>query len=146
MEKKVIKPVTSVSMRLVKNEDLNHHGTLFAGRTAEWFVESGFIAVSSLLDPQNLVCLKVHGMKFNSPVMSGDVLKLSSKVIYAGRTSLSAYVSVQKNNSPGIIVEGFITFVHVDKDNRSVPHFIEIEPGTDEDTDLNKRFKKLLIK
>lgn len=24
---------------LIKSEDLNHHGTLFAGRTAEWLVE-----------------------------------------------------------------------------------------------------------
>ena len=28
---------------LVKSEDLNHHGTLYAGRSAEWFVEAGFI-------------------------------------------------------------------------------------------------------
>ena len=33
--------------RLIKSEDLNHHGTLFAGRCAEWFVESGFIAVAA---------------------------------------------------------------------------------------------------
>ena len=38
-------PVYS-SMRLVKGEDLNHHGTLYAGRTAEWFVEAGFIAAA----------------------------------------------------------------------------------------------------
>ena len=25
---------------LIKSEDLNHHGTLFAGRTAEWLVEA----------------------------------------------------------------------------------------------------------
>lgn len=25
---------------LVKSEDLNHHGTLFAARTASWFVEA----------------------------------------------------------------------------------------------------------
>ena len=43
METKVIRPENMVTMRLVKSEDLNHHGTLFAGRTAEWFVESGFI-------------------------------------------------------------------------------------------------------
>jgi len=43
MDTKVIRPLTMVTMRLVKSEDLNHHGTLFAGRTAEWFVESGRI-------------------------------------------------------------------------------------------------------
>ena len=29
--------------RLVKSEDLNHHGTLFAGRMSEWFVEEARI-------------------------------------------------------------------------------------------------------
>ena len=38
---------TFVTHRLVKGEDLNHHGTLFAGRSAEWFVESGFIAAAA---------------------------------------------------------------------------------------------------
>ena len=84
-------------MRLVKSEDLNHHGTLFAGRTAEWFVESGFIAVASMLNPQNVVCLKIHGMFFTKPAVSGDVLKFSSKVVYAGNSSITSYVHVEKN-------------------------------------------------
>ena len=50
--------------RLVKSEDLNHHGTLFAGKTAMWFVESGFIAAASLTHPENIVCLNIHGMLF----------------------------------------------------------------------------------
>ena len=28
--------VTMINHHLVKNEDLNHHGTLYAGRTADW--------------------------------------------------------------------------------------------------------------
>lgn len=32
---------------LVKSEDLNHHGTLFAGRTAEWLVEAGFVTAAA---------------------------------------------------------------------------------------------------
>jgi acyl-CoA hydrolase len=53
-------PKVVYTTRLVKSEDLNHHGTLFAGRTAEWFVESGFIAAARLINPQNIVCLKIH--------------------------------------------------------------------------------------
>jgi acyl-CoA hydrolase len=141
MDKRIMRPVTSVAMRLVKNEDLNHHGTLFAGRTAEWFVESGFIAAASLLDPKNLVCLKIHGMRFNTPARSGDILKLSSKTIYTGITSLTVYVSVVKNNLQDTLVEGFITFVHVDKDTKPLPHFIVISPETEEDIKLCDRFK-----
>jgi acyl-CoA hydrolase len=109
MELKVITPATAVTMRLIKSEDLNHHGTLFAGRTAEWFVESGFIAATSLLKPQNVVCLKIHGMYFTKPAKSGDVLKFSSKVVYAGKSSLTAYVHVEKNGSDILLVDGFIT-------------------------------------
>ncbi len=43
---------------LVKSEDLNHHGTLYAGRTAEWFVETGFVSAAKLLPPERIVCLR----------------------------------------------------------------------------------------
>ena len=34
------------TLHLVKQEDLNHHGTLFAARAAAWVVESGFAAAA----------------------------------------------------------------------------------------------------
>ncbi|MFB3926434.1 MAG: acyl-CoA thioesterase, partial [Syntrophales bacterium] len=39
---------TYIIHRQVKGQDLNHHGTLFAGRGAEWFVEAGLIAAASM--------------------------------------------------------------------------------------------------
>lgn len=123
-------------MRLVKSEDLNHHGTLFAGRTAEWFVESGFIAATTLLNPQNVVCLKIHGMFFTSPAKSGEVLKFSSKIVYTGKTSLTAYVHVNKQGVEKPLVDGFVTFIHVDENTRPFAHLIEIMPVTEEDKRL----------
>ena len=35
---------TNITQHVVMGGDLNHHGTLYAGRTAEWFVEAGFIS------------------------------------------------------------------------------------------------------
>jgi acyl-CoA hydrolase len=133
MDLKFIKPATAVTMRLVKSEDLNHHGTLFAGRTAEWFVESGFIAVTSVLKPQNVVCLKIHGMYFTKPARSGDVLKFSSKVVFAGKSSLTVYVHVEKNGAEIPLVDGFITFIHVDDNTKPSPHFLTVTPDNDED-------------
>jgi acyl-CoA hydrolase len=136
MEIKVISPVTMVTMRLVKSEDLNHHGTLFAGRTAEWFVESGFIAATSLLNPQSVVCLKIHGMFFTKPAKSGDVLKFSSKLVYTGKSSLTVYIQVDKNGLEKPLVDGFVTFIHVDEHTKPSPHFLEVNPLTDEDKKL----------
>jgi acyl-CoA hydrolase len=133
-------------MRLVKSEDLNHHGTLFAGRTAEWFVESGFIAAASLLNPQNIVCLKIHGMYFTKPAKSGDVLKFSSKVVFAGRSSITSYVHVENNGSEKPLVDGFVTFIHVDENTRPAPHFLEINPETETDRVLYETAKNLRTK
>ena len=133
-------------MRLVKSEDLNHHGTLFAGRTAEWFVESGFIAVASLMNPQNVVCLKIHGMYFTKPAKSGDVLKFSSKVVYAGRSSITSYIHVENNGADKSLVDGFVTFINVDKSTKPSPHFILINPETEEDRILYETAKNLRTK
>ncbi|MGC1390421.1 MAG: hotdog domain-containing protein [Bacteroidales bacterium] len=146
METKFICPSCMVTMRLVKSEDLNHHGTLFAGRTAEWFVESGFIAAASLLNPQNIVCLKIHGMYFTKPAKSGDVLKFSSKVVFAGRTSITTYVHVENNRAKKPLVDGFITFIHVDENTMPVPHFLEINPETEEDRMLLETAKNFRSK
>jgi acyl-CoA hydrolase len=136
MEIKKIKPVEAVSMRLVKSEDLNHHGTLFAGRTAEWFVEAGFIAAANLIDPKNVVCLNIHGMYFSAPAKPGEVLKFESKIICTGSSSLMAHISVKKRNIEKPLVSGFITYIHVDEDTRPAPHYIQIVPDTAEDIRL----------
>jgi len=135
-----------VTMRLVKSEDLNHHGTLFAGRTAEWFVESGFIAAASLLDPQNVVCLRIHGMFFTKPAKSGDVLKFSSKIVYTGKTSLTSYVHVEKNGDEKPLVDGFVTFIHVNEETKSAPHYLEIIPVSESDKELYETAKNLRMK
>jgi acyl-CoA hydrolase len=146
MDPRIIKPSTSVTMRLVKSEDLNHHGTLFAGRTAEWFVESGFIAAAALLDPRYVVCLKIHGMFFTKPARSGDVLKFSSKVVCTGKTSLTAYVKVEKSNDDKTFVDGFVTFIHVDEETKPASHFIEIRAETEEDIKLQEAAKGLRVR
>jgi acyl-CoA hydrolase len=146
MEVKTICPSCTVTMRLVKSEDLNHHGTLFAGRTAEWFVESGFISVASLLNPQNILCLKIHGMFFTKPAKSGDVLKFSSRVVYAGNTSLTSYVHVENNGAEKPLVDGFVTFIHVDENTRPFPHHLQINPVNEEDKILYEAAKNLRVK
>ncbi len=133
MNKIIHHPAPNTTMRLVKGEDLNHHGTLFAGRTAEWFVESGFIAAASLLDPKNVVCLKIHGMYFTSPAKPGEVLKFDSRIVYTGTSSLVAYIRVCRTNSKQPLVDGFVTFIHVDEETHPKPHNIYTQPVTEED-------------
>ena len=130
--------------RLVKSEDLNHHSTLFAGRCSEWFVEAGFIAVASVLPAGNIVCLKIHGLTFTRPISSGDIACFESKIVYTGRSSVKVYVALKHRNENEPIVKGFITFVHVNKAGKAVPHRLTLEISDPEDIELNRQAKILL--
>jgi acyl-CoA hydrolase len=126
---------------LIKNGDLNHHGTLYAGRCADWFVESGFIAAASLTRPENIVCLKIHGLLFSQPAWPGEILCFESKVVFAGRTSLISHVSVIKGGTS--LLDGFITFIHVDSQGKPIPHGIQLDPSSPEDIHLQQEAARL---
>jgi acyl-CoA hydrolase len=130
---------------MVKGDDLNHHGTLFAGKTAMWFVEAGFIAAASLTKPQSIVCLNIHGMLFMKPIHSGSIIRFESKIVLAGNTRLVSYVKVVDNSNEDLLLDGFITFIHVDKDARRIAHGIVIKPTDPEDIALLEKAKKLHI-
>ena len=124
--------------RLVKSEDLNHHGTLFAGRSAEWFVEAGFIAAASVLPPKNIVCLKVHGLTFTKPIHAGEIVRFESKIVKTGNSSLTVYVQILVAQLETPVLKGFITFVHVDDEGHAAPHGLTLTLETEEDRRLHQ--------
>lgn len=131
--------------RLVKSEELNHHGTLFAGRAAEWFVESAFIAAASTLgDPKNVVCLNIHGLLFRHPVNKGEIAKFSSRVAHLGKTSIVVYTKMETELTKLTPVDGFITFISVDEDGNKIPHGLVLDSTTDEnELQIRERAKSL---
>ena len=129
------------STRLVKGEDLNHHGTLYAGRTAEWFVESGFISAASLTKPENIVCLKIHGMTFTRPIRKGELVTFTSRVVSTGETRIVSFIEVRASGK--LAVRGFITFIHVDLEGKPIPHGCEFIPHTEEEITLNTEANSL---
>ncbi|MDR2163216.1 MAG: acyl-CoA thioesterase [Clostridiales Family XIII bacterium] len=126
----------------VKSEDLNHHGTLYAGRGVEWMVESGLIAACDAVQSTDIVCLRINSLLFRKPVPKGQLVRYTSRIVYAGKTSLVAYVKVMNSLSDEYIVDGYFTYVYV-KDNRAVPHGIVLEPKTDEERKLYEEAKRI---
>lgn len=134
-----------ICTRLVKSEDLNHHSTLFAGRTAEWFVESSFIAAASTIgDPKNVVCLNVHGLVFKYPVNKGAIVKFTSKVVHLGRTSIIVYTKMESELEKTIPVDGFITFVSVDDKGKKKPHGMVLDEAQDEEEEKLRKLSNHL--
>ena len=134
-----------INYKMIKSEDLNHHGTLFAGRSAEWFVESAFIAAASKLNPKHIVCLKVHGLEFTHPMHLGHILGFESRIVHTGRTSLTVYSKVHEVKSlEDKCLDGFITFCYVDENSKSTPHNLVINPETEEEIHLHDKAAELL--
>jgi acyl-CoA hydrolase len=129
------------SVHLVKGEDLNHHGTLYAGRTAEWFVESGFIAAASMTKPENIVCLKIHGMTFTRPIHKGELPVFTSRVVFTGETKIISLIEVRVAEK--VAVRGFISFIHVDLEGKPLPHGLHFEPKTPLEIALHEEAQKL---
>ncbi|MBF0314419.1 MAG: acyl-CoA thioesterase [Oligoflexia bacterium] len=123
-----------ISSRLVKSEDLNHHGTLFAGRMTEWFVESSFAAASMLFGhPENIVCFKIHYMNFKTPIQKGDIVHIAAKVLRVSRSSFTVYAKVTTLNHPDqLAIDGVTLFVCVDKNGKKMEHGLVLDPPTDE--------------
>ena len=133
--------VSYTTNRLVKGEDLNHHGTLYAGRTSEWFVEAGFVAAANMTNPENIVCLQIHNMMFSRPVHKGDVVCLESRIVYAGKTSMVANIQMQVHAEE--VLNGFITFVHVDKNGNPLQHGIKVMASSPEEVALQEHALEL---
>lgn len=139
-----MEPKAFSTYHLIKSEDLNHHGTLFAGRSAEWFVESGFVAAANLVDAKDIICLKIHGMHFSKPMKLGEIARFTSKIVYTGKSSMICNVKVSAiQDREIIIVDGFLTFIHCDANNRPKAHGITMTPVTDEDKQLYAAAKEL---
>lgn len=119
--------------RLVKPQELNHHGTLFAGRMSEWFVENCFICAAKATGrPENIVCINIHGLTFKNPAHNGDIVDIESMVARVGRTSFTVYGKITVGNSEKNTCEGFITFAFVDENNKPIPHNIKLDETSDE--------------
>lgn len=129
--------------RFVKSEDLNHHGTLFAGRAAEWFVETGLMTTCSYVPADQIVLVNIDQMSFYRPIKLGSLIECTGQMAYLGKTSFIVYISFKVDQE--IKVEGFISYVNVDENTRPLPHGLELEI-TDENSEIHEKAKKFLKK
>lgn len=103
------------AIHLVKGEDLNHHGTLFAARGAAWLIEAGFVAAACEHGNSDEVVLRnLNNMSFSKPVQKGSMIRFVSRVVYVGSTSMMVSVVAKDAMTGQVAVEGYITFVTID--------------------------------
>ena len=123
----VMSPRTTVISHLIKPEDLQHHGTLFAGQMAKWLVEACFVAAARLVgEPEDVVCVQIHGMGFTKPAQNGDIIEIRAKVALTGTTSITVAGEAYLNEELEPSVSGMATFVTVDKQGVPYKHGVSL--------------------
>lgn len=135
------------TLHLVKGEDLNHHGTLFAARAAAWLIEAGFTTVACEHGNTNEIVLRnLHNMSFSKPVQKGTVVKFVSRVVYAGSTSLMVSVLAKDAMSGEVAVEAYVTFVTIEEGSgRKLVHKIVLDE-TEDAEELRQRQEALRLR
>ena len=122
------------SSHMVRMENLNHHGNLYAGQGIEWMVETSFIVVCTEYgDPQGLLYKNTHKFDFYKTVNPGDIITYEGVIVRAGRTSLTLRVGLYNEKTGDLHAEGFTTFVSVDENNHAVPHEMVLDEPADEE-------------
>lgn len=123
------------TLHLVKSEDLNHHGTLFAARGAAWLIETGFAtAACEHGDTDEVVLRSLQNVSYSKPVKSGSIVRFTGRVVYAGSTSLIVAVTARDNITDELAIEGYAVFVTIDKDTaKKKQHNVVLDETTDEE-------------
>ena len=126
------------AIHLVKSEDLNHHGTLFAARAAAWLVEAGFAAAACEHGNADEIVLRMlHQMSFSKPIQKGSVVKFTSRVVAAGVSSLLVAITAKDAMTGKLAIEGYITFVTIDSDTgKKKSHNLTLDEAADEEERL----------
>lgn len=135
------------TLHLVKQEDLNHHGTLFAARAAAWLVEMGFTtAACEHGNTDEVVLRNLQNMSFFKAVAKGTVVKFTGRVVHAGNTSLMVAVTAKDAVTGEPAIEGYITFVTIDKDTgKKMPHKVMLDEASGEEEQLLRDKAQKLI-
>lgn len=111
--------------RFVKGEDLNHHGTLFAGRAAEWFVETGLMTVAQHVPAEGIVCVNVHEMRYRKPIKLGGLIEATGKIVLVGNSSFIVHIEFKVDNE--VIVSGYVSYVYVDEKGKTKAHNVTLK-------------------
>lgn len=108
-------------------DQLNPNGTLFGGTLMGWIDMAAYMCAERHSGTSRVVTACVEQLDFVLPLKMGDHVVLTSLVDYAGRTSMSIRVTVEKENTANFkretVARTYLTFVALDPHGKpqSVP-------------------------
>jgi uncharacterized protein (TIGR00369 family) len=130
---------------LAEPTDVNFGGKVHGGAVMKWIDQAGY-ACAVGWSGQYCVTVYVGGIRFHRPVLIGNMVEVSAKLIHTGKTSLHVAVEVRAGDPK----EGLFTkttqcvIVFVALDEGKPVEVARWEPKSEQDVALERYAKRLM--
>src|SRR6266852_9447622 len=101
--------------------DTNPHGTIFGGVILSYLDQAAAIGARREVvraggAPPFLVTVAMNRVEFQQPVLVGDVVRLLTRLVRFGRTSITVHVSVEAERGQQVlqVTEAEVVYVGID--------------------------------
>jgi acyl-CoA hydrolase len=136
--------MSSITLRfLAEPGTVNFGGKVHGGTVMKWIDEAGY-ACATRWSKSYCVTVSVGSIRFQKPIMIGDLVEVEARLAYTGNTSMNISVEVRagdmKAGQMQLITECIVVFVAVDTHGQSMP-VQSWNPETPGDMALAQRVK-----
>ena len=117
--------MSSITLRfLAEPSTVNFGGKVHGGTVMKWIDEAGY-ACATRWAKRYCVTVSVGSIRFQRPILIGDLVEVEARLAYTGRTSMNISVEVRssdiKTGQMQAITECLVVFVAVDADGKTIP-------------------------
>lgn len=132
---------STITLRfLAEPTDVNFGGKVHGGMVMKWIDQASY-ACAAHWSKRYCVTVSANAIRFIKPILVGQMVEVSARIVHTGKSSMHMYVVVQANDTKGggkkVTNRCFITFMAIDEGGTpvSVPKF---EPQSTEDKQLEQ--------
>ena len=117
--------MSSITLRfLAEPSTVNFGGKVHGGTVMKWIDEAAY-ACATRWAKRYCVTVSVGSIRFQRPIMIGDLVEVAARLAYTGKTSMNISVEVRagdmKTGQMEVITECLAVFVAVDADGQTIP-------------------------
>ena len=139
--------MSSITLRfLAEPSTVNFGGKVHGGTVMKWIDEAGYACATSWAK-RYCVTVSVGTIRFQRPIMIGDLVEVQARLAYTGKTSMNISVEVRagdmKTGQMETIADCLVVFVAVDAAGQTIP-VPAWQPETPGDIALAQRVKAYL--
>ena len=117
--------MSSITLRfLAEPSTVNFGGKVHGGTVMKWIDAAGY-ACATRWAKRYCVTVSVGSIRFQRPIMIGDLVEVEARLAYTGKTSMNIAVEVRagdmKTGQMETITDCLVVFVAVDPDGKTIP-------------------------